>query len=497
MDFIQGTPRNQIFLFNECLDNIIPDDHHIRFIDAYVNKLDIFQLGFVIPQLRTGTPPYDPRVLLKIYIYGYFEKIRSSRRIEAECKRNNEMRWLSGDLVPDFWTIAQFRRKNKTAFKAIFKEFLNLCHKLKLISLEVVAADSTKIRGQNHSQNVYRRDAIEEISKKVNEKIDEYMCALDENDKNEEGEAPLLSSKDIQKFAQLIKYRDKVNKIEQVFNEHPEIKTFFSTDPDASLQKDRGKTDVGYLCETAVDEKNKLIIANDVTNDHDDSNRLTPMVDNIIETKRNLIIQNTTTVVTDSKYFNGSAILASEMKDGINVVLPHPRDIARERRPENNPTSSSAAHPYNIDQFKYNQDRDAFVCPEGSLLYCHGKGSRKGKKKLIYSSYVACKKCTKRETCTSSKNGRTLFVNFDHAPLHKFREKMKTRTCVALIKKRKEIVEHPFGTLKRTMGFTYFLLRGMDNVKAEFSFMCFIYDLKRILKMFSVRDLIACLELNT
>ena len=177
MEYIKGTPRDQLYLFNECIDNLVEDNNPVRIIDAYVESLDLEKLEFIVPELRTGKPPYRSELLLKIYIYGYNERIRSSRRLEKESHRNKEMIWLTERLAPDFKTIADFRKKNKKAIRNVFKEFLIFCKKAGLLSLETVGIDGTKMRGQNNRNNIYRREEIEKVQKRIQDKIEEYLWA--------------------------------------------------------------------------------------------------------------------------------------------------------------------------------------------------------------------------------------------------------------------------------------------------------------------------------
>jgi transposase len=185
MEYINGTSRDQLFLFNECIDNMIENDNPARVIDAYVESLDLEKLGIKLPKLKTGKPPYRPQILLKIYIYGYYDKTRSSRRLETECNRNKEMIWLIEGFAPDFKTIANFRKNNRKAIKKIFKEFLELCNKAGLLSLETVAIDGTKLRAQNSLNNIYKRNEIDNVKKRIEKKIEEYLSILDSEDEKE------------------------------------------------------------------------------------------------------------------------------------------------------------------------------------------------------------------------------------------------------------------------------------------------------------------------
>src|SRR3990172_1774643 len=294
--FINETPREQLNLFAEKLDDLISADNTVRFIDAYINKLDLRKLGFKNPGSNEGKgrPAYKASSLLKIYIYGYLNRIRSSRKLEAECRRNVELIWLTGRLSPDFKTIADFRKDNRKGIKKIFKEFLKLCHKLELLSVRCTAIDGTKVRAQNSLDNIYKREEIEKIERRIQEKINQYLEELESNDKTEEADYEFLSKDLPAKLAQLKKNQDKITLIKHIFEGNPELEIYFANDTDSRYQKDNNRINAGYNCQSAVDEKNKLIIANDVTNESNDLHQLNNMVNTIAELKVDLGIEEKT-----------------------------------------------------------------------------------------------------------------------------------------------------------------------------------------------------------
>ena len=215
--YIEGTPREQLILFEEKLDDIVSEDNIVRFIDVYISKLDLEGLGFKMPKNPEGQgrPPYRPSTILKIYLYGYLNRLRSSRKLENECKRNVELMWLTGRLAPDFKTIADFRKDNRIGLKRIFKEFLKLCHKLELLSLKYVGIDGTKTRAQNGLNNIYKREEIDKIEKRIQERIDKYLEELEINDKEEENEYEFLSKNLPEKIAKLKKSKEKIEIIKK------------------------------------------------------------------------------------------------------------------------------------------------------------------------------------------------------------------------------------------------------------------------------------------
>jgi len=501
MKYIEGTSREQIFLFNECIDEIIEEENIVRFIDAYVESLDMAELGFKMPKGITGTPPYRPQLKLKIYIYGYFEKIRSSRKLEKECLRNKELIWLTNALAPDFKTLADFRKDNYKAFKNIFKEFLKLCHKLQLISFNTVAIDGTKMRGQNSLNEVYKNESIEKVEKEIEEQINNYLKELDELDKREQTGSFSLNQDKIKdvtnRLNKQLQRKEKVEFIKDLFSQDPNLKTYFATDNDSRLQSDKGKVRPGYNPQTAVEEKNKLIVVSDVTNEQNDKKQLTPMIEQVKEVKDDLRVEDETDAIADSGYYSEREILNNNNnQDGFNVVVS---PDAEEKKPKNNNNKKKgASEKYQQEDFDYDKERDVYTCPAGNELEKTNKKVFSDKNGREVNSYnckpETCNNCRQKKYCTNGKHGRKLLVSANKDIMHSYIETLNTKENKRLISKRKELVEHPFGTIKRNLGYTYFLLKGIDKVKAEFSFICFIYNLKRVLNIVSISELITAVN---
>jgi len=494
VEYIKGISRDQLFLFNDCLDEIIDENNIVRFIDAYVDALDMKELGFIIPELNTGKPPYSPQLKLKIYIYGYFEKIRSSRRLEKECIRNKELIWLTNALIPDFKTIADFRKDNYKAFKNVFKDFLKLCHRLELISFKVVAIDGTKMRGQNSLNEVYKKENIEKVANEIQEQINNYLNELDEMDKKEQAGNFSINQEKIQEITRRLekqmKRKDKVEFIKNIFENNPEVKTYFATDNDCRFQSDKGKVRPGYNPQTAVDDKNKLIIVADVTNEQNDKKQYTPMVKQVKEIKKDLEIKEKTEGIADSGYYSEKAIINNIDQDDFKVVITPDA----ENKNTNNENKVSTEK-YQQDDFNYNEEKDVYICPAGKELKKVPANSfldKNGREVFAYKCKpITCESCSSKVNCTKGKSGRKIIVSANNEKILKYIEDLKTKRNRQLIKKRKELVEHPFGTIKRIFGYTYFLLKGIEKVKAEFSFISFIYNLKRVLNIVSMDKLIA------
>lgn len=490
MHYIKGTPRDQLNFFEVKLDEIIPEDNPVRFIDVYINNLNIEKLDFKIPKLRTGKPPYDPKMLIKLYTYGYLNRIRSSRKLENETHRNNELIWLTEALFPDFKTIADFRKDNKEGLKNIFHDFLKLCHKLELLSFKLTAMDGTKMRAQNHLGNIYRREELEKKEKKIQEKIDQYMQELDENDEKEKDDFEFLSKNIIKQIKKLEKSKEKLEVVKQIFEADEELEILFGNDRDSRFQKDNGRVNPGYNCQSAVDDKNKLIIANDVTNENADSHQLNNMKDKISQAKEDLEIECKTGVVADSGYYEENEILKAKDDDTVDIYVTHQRDAKTKEKQGKEKKDKIPAKGYEKDNFDYCKDKDIFICPEGKTFHRSGNGTIEKGKRIYKYTCEDCHDCKHKKLCTKNKRGRTIKASENFKEIVEFREKCNTNYGKVMLRMRKEIVEHPFGTIKRNWGYRYFMQTGLEKVQSEFSFIAFIYNLRRVLNIVPMEKLI-------
>jgi transposase len=496
MDFINGTARNQLFLFNECLDNIIENDNPVRVIDAYVESLNLRELGFNIPKLKTGKPPYRPQVLLKIYIYGYNERIRTTRLLENECKRNKEMIWLTEGLAPDFKTISDFRKNNRDGIKKVFKEFLNFCNKINLLCLEEVGIDGTKMRAQNNRNNVYKRSEIDIVQQRIKKKISEYLNLLDTEDDKEKEVLKLKTNSNVEKIVKKLKkinkHKDKVDGIKKLFDENEDLNIYFATDEDSRFQSDGGKVRAGYNSQIASDGKHNLIIACDVTNESNDEKQMSPMIDKVIDLKEDLGIHKKTKAVLDAGYFNESEIINNKDKEDIDLIVCDKKESEKSKKKNKENKNKVPSKGYEIEDFKYNKDEDVYICPECRQLKKTHKnpGTEKSGRKVFEYHCYDCEGCLKRDFCTKNKRGRSIKASVNVEEMNHFKDLMKNENNQIMIKKRKELVEHQFGTIKRTFGYTYFIQKGIKNVRSEFSFICFIYNFKRVLNILGVNRFI-------
>ena len=489
MEYIVGEAREQLILFSEALDDIIGEENPVRFIDAYIEKLDLRELHFKVRGSNIGRPAYSEKLLLKIYIYGYMNMIRSSRRLENECKRNIELMWLANRLAPDFKTIANFRKDNKEGIKQVHKEFLKLCHKLDLLSFKVVGIDGTKIRGQNSNNNVYKRDEIEKNAKQIEDKIEKYLSELDKNDISEKWEYDFLKRNIEKKLERLKSRKEKIKKIKEIFEENPEVERYFGNDFECEFMKDKGCVRPGYNVQSAVDEKSKLIVAIDVVRDSNDSHQLINMSDKVEEVKKEVGFENVSTIkVADPGYYSAQEIMGAEDK-GDNTYVSNPEDESKKKG--KNKGKSIPSEEYSIDKFKYDKKEDIYICPEGERVKRINNKPRKLRGRLILK-YICrgCKVCDKRFLCTKSAKGRMIQVYIRKEEMDKYKDKIRSEEGKKLIEKRKEICEHPFGTIKRSLGYNYFLLKGREKVLTEFSMISLVYNIKRVLNMFDVKKLL-------
>lgn len=495
--YINGTNREQLYLFENKLDDMISEDNPVRFIDAYVDKLDLLKLGFSNPGTDggKGRPPYNPAMMLKVYIYGYLNRIRSSRKLESECGRNTELIWLTCRLAPDFKTIADFRKDNREGIKQIFREFLKLCNKLELLSFRCVAVDGTKERARNHLGNIYHKESMDQISARIHERIEKYLEELESNDRAEEAEYDFLSKNLKEKLSKLKKKEDKIDIIKQMFAENPELEIYFAGDSDSRYMKDNNRINAGYNCQTAVDEKNNLIIAEDVTNESNDMHQINSMMKKITESKEELKIENKTIVVADAGYFEEHEIVEAVKDENFDIYISHPRDSQAQKTKVQGKDDKIPANGFRKDDFKYDKEKDVFICPADKILIREGSGyidKRTGRRIFKYNCRE-CDKCKHRNLCTNDKSGRSIKVTELFCEINDFREKCNTELGKTLLAKRKEIVEHPFGTIKHSWGYRYFMQKGKDKVSSEFTFIAFIYNLKRVMNIVELDRLMAAI----
>jgi transposase len=474
MSFIEGCDRRQPVMFPEVLDDYVGEENAVRFIDAFVGSLDLEALGFLraIPA-ETGRPGYDPRDLLALYVYGYLYGIRSSRKLERETHRNVELMWLVGRLRPDFKTIADFRRDNKHALRQACRQFTLLCKRLDLFGAELVAIDGSKFRAVNSRDRSFPRAKLTELIESIDRRIESYLDQLDQQDETERPSDSGEGAKIVERIARLKEKSEECRAMLEEMDRSGQNEISL-TDPDSRRMPTGGVTDVCYNVQIAVDDKHDLIVADDVINTPSDRYSLAPMACQAQE----VLGGGQLSVVADRGYTNVEQLKKCEEAG----ILPYVD------RPKN-------SHNYKLglftkEDFLYDATKDSYRCPgDQELTFRHEGPDRKNKDRWVrYYATNACPRCPLRSRCTRSnrrKIGRT--------PDERLVDQMQARVRAnrAVLYRRKAIVEHPFGTLKRWMGYGHFLTRGIESVKAEFSLAVLSYNLKRALAVAGAPRMIA------
>jgi transposase len=488
MTHIAGSAREQITLFPEAIEDYIAEDNPVRFLDAFVNGLDTTALGFQHATVEnTGRPPYHPKDLLKLYVYGYLNRIRSSRLLERETRRNLEVLWLLQRLSPDHKTISDFRRNNTAALREVFKQFVLLCKQLELFGSELVAIDSTKFKASNARDRVKDKQQLDNAIHRINESITRYLHQLDENDTADERTpvtgstaSSALSKEELQKkIAALQKQKVQLEQA-QTELEHTGNKYISLTDPDCRLMKNERHIEPAYAVHMAVDGKHSLIVDYELTQDAADNNHLTP----VATAAKQMLGVETITACADAGYYDTVDLKACD-DNGITTYVPIPE-------PKISKKTQVPAPDYYHDKFAYDQTSDTYRCPQShQLTYYRTTHKQDGRRIRIYRT-SACRDCPVRAQCTTSARGRYIY-RWEHEAIL---DRLKQRLAGApeLITRRKAIIEHVFGTIKKIWGYGPLLLRRVIRVASEVALMNLTYNIKRALSIVGTQDLILRLQ---
>ncbi|MBC2688846.1 MULTISPECIES: IS1182 family transposase [Pseudomonas] len=472
--FIQGEHRGQGTLLPESLDDYVSDTNPVRVVDVFVDELNLVSLGFdgAIPA-DTGRPAYHPAILLKIYIYGYLNRIQSSRRLEREAQRNVELMWLTGRLMPDFKTIANFRKDNSKAIRGVCRQFVVLCQQLGLFGENLVAIDGSKFKAVNNRDRNFTSAKLKRRMEETESSINRYLTALDAADRQEPTASEPSAVRLEEKIAKLKTQMKELKAIEIQLNESPD-KQVSLTDPDARSMMTRGTGIVGYNVQTAVDTQNHLIVAHEVTNFGSDRDQLSSMA----KQARDAMASETLAVVADRGYFKSEEILACHDAD-ITAYVPKPMT-----------SSAKADGRFNKDAFVYDATKNEYICPAGEALIWHYSYVEKGLKMHRYWS-SKCRGCALKSQCTPSTERRVRRWEYEDVL-----EEMQLRLSKApeMMRVRKRTVEHSFGTLKQWMGATHFLTRKLAGVSAEMSLNVLAYNMKRVMKIMGANGLMKALS---
>lgn len=479
MPYIEGENRNQLTLFPESINDYITEDNVVRVIDVYVDQIDVVAYKFTFAHCpNIGRPPYSPQVMLKLYIYGYLNRIRSSRRLEHEAKRNVELMWLLGKLAPDFKTIADFRKNNKKSLVKIFKDFTRLCRDWDLFGKELVAVDGSKFKASNSKKNNYSKKKLQRHLKYIDEKIKGYLKELEENDIAEQDEWKPSTKEIKEKIEKLKERKEKYEGFEKELEESGENE-ISTTDPDARLMSNNNNNvDVSYNVQTAVDSKHKLIVAFKVTMQPNDFGQLSPMA----LTVKDFFGVNLLDILGDKGYYKTECLIEC-LENGI---MPYVSKQVYANR-----TGDKEFYP---DKFNYDKEKDVYICPEGKELI-KATVRKKQKDGIIgynYRNYQACQGCCVKDRCTTNKKGRSIFRHINQDRLEQV--DLKNEENMAKYKQRKMIAEHPFGTIKQSWDAGYFLTRGVPSVSAETALSYLAYNLKRVINIMGVEEMVKRLK---
>jgi len=473
--FIEGENRFQSTLFPESLEDYIAEDNAIRVVDAFVNRLDLKQLGFDRAKpSATGRPGYQPATLLKIYVYGYLNRIQSSRRLERESHRNVELIWLTGRLMPDFKTIADFRKDNRKAIRRVCTEFVGVCRELELFSATLVAIDGSKFKAVNSRDKNFTRKSVKLRLKKTQANIDRYLAKLDAVDKEEPEIRETTAEELKQKIASMEAKMESLKGYATEVEAHPDQQVSV-TDPDArSMMKAGGGSQVGYNVQTAVDSKHHLIAAHEVTNATTDRSQLSSMAGKA----RAALDAKTLTVIADPGYYKGEEIVACE-KNGIKALVP-----------KVDTSGNKVKNRYSKADFRYDAEHNEYICPAGQRLAYRFDSVEHGMKLWVYMTYQ-CSSCPLQAKCTTSNAKR--IKRWEHEALLDVAQAELKKQPDAM-RQRKRLVEHPYGTIKHWMGSTHFLMKRLPNVQTEMSLHVLAYNLKRAINILGVPKIIEQLQ---
>lgn len=475
--FVEGADRSQSMLLPECLDDWIDDENPVRVIDAFVDALDLAALGFGgVDPAATGRPAFHPSVLLKLYIYGYLNRVQSSRRLEREAGRNLELLWLLGRLVPDHKTIADFRKDNGEALRKVCARFVDLCRELGLLSTASVAIDGSKFKAVNNRDRNFTKGKVERRRAQLEESVARYLAQLDTVDRQEPTEALAAKARHLkEKLATLDSEMQRLEAYEKKMLASSDHQISL-TDPDSRSMatSGRGSGVVGYNVQVAVETENHLIITHEVTTSGSDRSQLA----RVGKAAKAVLGTDKLDAVADRGYFNSPEILECH-EAGITVTLPKPMT-----------SGAKAAGRFGKQDFVYLPDEDVYRCPAGEHLTYRYSNEEDGKKLRRYWT-TACPACPLKSKCTTGPERR--IPRWEHEHLLDAVQQRLDEDPQAM-RRRRETVEHPFGTLKARMGATHFLMKTLPKVAAEMALHVLAYNLTRALNIMGAKPLLAAIR---
>ena len=475
--FVEGEDRRQPTLLPSCLDDYVSEDNPARVIDVFVDELDLGGLGFELTPAATGRPGYHPATLLKLYVYGYLSRVPSSRRLEREAQRNVELMWLTGKLAPDHKTIANFRRDHGPAIQAACAHFIALCRQIGLFSQALAAVDGSKFKAVNTRDKNFTVTKLKKRMEQVAEHIAGYLADLDTADRQEGEAGEARASKLKDKIATLRAQMQALRAMEAQVEAAPDGQVSL-TDPDARSMatSGRGSGIVGYNVQSVVEAEHHLIVAHDVIMTGSDRQQLVSMS----AKAKTAMGVDSLEVLADRGYFSGEEIVACE---AIGVTPNVPKPLT---------SNAKAEGRFGKDDFVYLPDQDAYRCPGGALLRHHMTTVERGLTLHRYWDRASCQACPLKPQCTPSVERR--ITRWEHEVTLEAMQRRLDLAPQSLMKLRRGIVEHPFGTIKAWMGSTHFLMRRLKNVKTEISLHILAYNLKRVMQILGNGPLIAAMR---
>jgi transposase len=488
--YVTGSDRGQELVLPERLDEYVDEDNEVRFIDAFVDTLDLSELSFTHSKPNDeGRPSYNPRDLLKLYVWGYLNQVRSSRKLERECHRNLELLWLMRKLAPDFWTISEFRKQNVDRIKGVFREFVSFLQDVDLVEAKLASIDGSKMKAVNARKRNFTKAYLESKLKRIEERVERYMKELEQNDdevdhaRDDGEERGLIKKRNDYLRAKLERLKKSKKELEQVREALKKSgKNEISlTDPDSRSMMNNGKMEVCYNAELTVDKKAHIIVDYDVTNEANDEKQLAPMA----KSAKEILGVDELEVVADSGFSN-MAQIKDCVENGITPYLPATRlDGTGVGRQAPDPAF------FGKNKFVYDGKRDVYVCPAGEELTFRYVSTRTGGNASRVYFTNACKTCPFKARCTKSGQRRMFrWVEYQEV-IDELVE--RTRRVPEKLEERVKLAEHPFGTMKRAFNQGYFLLKGLTKVNGEMGFTALAYDMRRALNVLGTRSLVQAL----
>ncbi|MFQ5456757.1 MAG: IS1182 family transposase [Nitrospirota bacterium] len=470
--------RNQLTFFPPTIEEYVGENDPVRVYDAFVNALNFSQLGIVINAIKAGAKEYHPKVLLKIIVYGYSYGIRSSRKLERACHHNLSFMWLTGGLKPDYRTIGRFRKANKSAIKQILKQNAKLCIELGLIEGNSLFVDGSKFRANAGINNSWDKKRCVKYLKKAEENIERIMEEAEQLDRLEEESGSLVRlAEDLLKQKEV---QEKIKKIASTI-EHTGQTSVNTTDTGSVKAKGRQGTHASYNAQIVVDEKHGFIVNTEVVSQNNDKNQLSDQIDKTIE----VLEKKPESVTCDSGYH--SLVDIDKVPEEIKVIMPGQQQVQKERQ-------HGELKPFSKEEFTYDAINDEYICPEGAKLKNRGNSVGKPRETTYRAPGKECSNCVNFGVCTKSKGGRTVVRMKEEELMQELEEIYESTEGQETYKLRKEKVELPFGHIKSNLGAGQFMLRGREEVNAEFSILSTCFNISRMITLIGIPELTSRLK---